>query len=217
MNHKLRILIADDHPITRRGLRQVVESEPDFEVVSEAGDGQSALEYMRRLRPQIAILDISMPKLDGLGVARATLEEALPVDLIFLTVYREEKLFSRAFELGVKGYVLKDSAATDIVSCLRAVAAGQHYTSPELTTYLVKSRRSAVSAEESRPGLEVLTPTERRVLRLLADYKTSKEIGEELFVSHRTVDTHRANICQKLAIHGSHALMKFALENKALL
>jgi DNA-binding NarL/FixJ family response regulator len=216
VNNKLPILIADDHPLSRRGLRQVIESEPDFEVVSEAGDGQSALESIRALRPAIAILDIGMPKLDGLGVAQVALEESLPVDIIFLTMYREEKLFSRALELGAKGYVLKDSAATDIVRCIRAVAAGQHYTSPELTTYLVRRRRPV---EGPRPGsgLEVLTLTERRVLRLLADYKTSKEIGEELFVSRRTVDTHRSNICLKLDIHGSHALMKFALEHKALL
>jgi DNA-binding NarL/FixJ family response regulator len=217
MNNKVRILIADDHPLSRRGLRQVIESEPDFEVVSEADDGQQALEDIRNLRPEIAILDIGMPKLDGLGVARALLEESLPPHLIFLTVYREEKLFSRALELGGKGYVLKDSAATDIVRCIRAVAAGQHFISPELTTYLVERRPSGASAEVSGLGLQALTPTELRVLRLLADYKTSREIAEALFISRRTVDTHRANICQKLDIHGSHALMKFALEHKALL
>jgi len=217
MNKKMRILIADDYPLSRRGLREVVESEPDIEVVAEAGDGESALDSIRTLGPDIAILDIGMPKLDGLGVARATREELLPVSIIFLTMYREERLLNRALELGAKGYVLKDSAATDIVSCIRAVAAGQHYTSPELTTYLVKRSRSRKPAKEPRPGLEQLTPTERRVLRLLADYKTSKEIAEELFISCRTVDTHRANICQKLDIHGSHALMKFALEHKASL
>src|SRR5262245_10321434 len=217
MNNKVRILIADDHPLSRRGLRQVLESEADFEIVAEAGDGQSALDGIRALSPAVAVLDIAMPKLDGLEVARVALEESLPVDIIFLTMYREEKLFGRALELGVKGYVLKDNAATDIVRGIRAVASGQHYASPELTTYLVKRRRPDAAAQELRPGLEALTPTERRVLRLLAEYKTSKEIGEELFISRRTVDTHRANICLKLDIHGSHALMKFALEHKALL
>jgi DNA-binding NarL/FixJ family response regulator len=130
-------------------------------------------------------------------------------------MYREEKLFKKALEAGVKGYVLKDSAASDIISCIKAVAAGQNYTSPELTTYLVSRVRQVDSLREPRSGAETLTATELRVLALLAEYKTSKEIAQELFVSPRTVETHRNNICQKLGIHGSHALMKFALAQKS--
>ena len=129
-------------------------------------------------------------------------------------MYREEKLFKKALEAGVKGYVLKDSAASDIISCIKAVAAGQNYTSPELTTYLVSRVRQVDALREPRSGAETLTATELRVLALLAEYKTSKEIAQELFVSPRTVETHRNNICQKLGIHGSHALMKFALDHK---
>src|SRR5689334_17094879 len=120
MGHKVRILIADDHPLSRAGLRQVIESKSDFEIVAEAGDGESALEGLRRLRPDIVILDIGMPKMDGLAVARAKTEESLPGAIIFLTMYREEKLFRRAIDFGAKGYVLKDSAATDIVNCIEA-------------------------------------------------------------------------------------------------
>jgi DNA-binding NarL/FixJ family response regulator len=217
MGTRLRILIADDYPLSRAGLRQVIESQADCEVVAEANDGESALESIRTLLPDIAVLDISMPKMDGLAVARAVREASLPVDIVFLTMYREEELFNRALEIGAKGYVLKDSAAADIVTCLRAVIAGQHYTSPELTTYLVKRSRSPAPAADPPSGIESLTPTERKVLSLLAEYKTSKQIGEELFISRRTVDHHRANICQKLGIHGSYALMKFALEHKSLL
>jgi DNA-binding NarL/FixJ family response regulator len=209
----LRIVIADDHPVFRLGLRQIIEEEPGLQVVGDAGDGQGALEMIRTLRPAIAILDIAMPQLDGLVVARELLVGESSVEIIFVTMFREEKLFNTALEAGVKGYVLKDSAATDIVSCIKAVAAGQHYASPALTTYLVKGvRRTA--ADKPRSGVESLTPTERRVLSLIADYKTSKAIGDELFISPRTVDTHRHNICQKLGIHGSHALMKFALGHK---
>jgi DNA-binding NarL/FixJ family response regulator len=214
MGRRLRILIADDHPLSRGGLRQVIEVKSDCEIVAEAGDGESALESIRKLQPDIAILDIGMPKLDGLAVARAISDEALPVGIVFLTVYREEKIFSRALEVGAKGYVLKDSAATDIVSCIRAVGAGEHYTSPEMTTHLIKRKRSRYSRIDPRTGVEALTPTECRILSLLADCKTSKQIGEELFISHRTVEHHRANICQKLDIHGSHALVKFALAHK---
>src|SRR5262245_9356756 len=211
--NKLRILIADDHRASRRGLRQFIELEPGLEVVAEAEDGQSALEGIRALKPQIAILDLRMPKLDGLEVARLTMEESLGVSIIFLTMYAEEKLLNHALEVGAKGYVLKDSAATEIVRCIRAVAAGEHYSSPTLAAYL--ETRNPSRSERSSLDLEVLTPTERRVLGLLADYKTTKEIGEELSISRSDVEMHRANICQKLHIEGSHSLMKFALGHKA--
>ena len=132
----LSIVIADDHPVFRHGLRHIIEGEPGFEVVGEAGDGQSALETIRTLRPAIAILDIAMPQVDGLAVAHQLLAEQSSVEIIFVTMFREERLFTKALEAGVKGYVLKDSAAADIVSCIKAVAAGQHYASPGLTTYL---------------------------------------------------------------------------------
>lgn len=214
---KQTIVIADDHPVFRHGLRRIIEAESDFEVIGDADDGQSALEMIQSLRPAIAILDISMPKLDGLGVARKLLGQKPPVEIVFVTMYREQKLFTQALEAGVKGYVLKDSAIIDIISCIRAVSAGQNYVSPELTTYLVNRVRKADTAGLSRSGLEALTVTELRVLSLIAGYKTSKEIAQHLSISTRTVETHRGNISQKLDVHGSHALMRFALAHKDLL
>lgn len=211
---ELSIVIADDHPMFRVGLRETIESEPGFKVVGEAGDGEQALEMISRMHPSIAILDVSMPKLDGLALARKLVVQEPAVGVILVTMYREQKLFTQALEAGVKGYVLKDSAVTDIISCIKAVAAGQNYASPELTTYLVKRVRQAETAGLARSDLEGLTTTELRILSLLAEYKTSKEIAQELFISPRTVDTHRNNICQKLEIHGSHALVKFALAHK---
>lgn len=215
MESAVEILIADDHPIVRQGLRQTIESGAGLKVVAEAGDGQEALAKIKELKPRVAILDIQMPLLDGFGVARAVREEGLPVELVFLTVYRDEEIFNAALDLGVRGYVLKDSAVSDIVACVRAVASGEHYASPALTSHLVNRSRRAAALVEERPGLASLTPTERQVLRLIADYKTSKEIAAELFISPRTVETHRNNICQKLDLHGSHALMKFALAHKS--
>jgi DNA-binding NarL/FixJ family response regulator len=215
MKGNVRIVIADDHPVFLQGLRQIIELEPGLEVVGEASDGNSALEVIRIFKPGIVILDIEMPRLDGLAVTRRLREQKVPIEVILLTVHREESLLSYALELGVKGYVLKDSAVTDIVSCINAVAKGEYYTSPALTTYLVN--RSRIAERSPRPSLFDLTPTERHVLRLIADYKTSKEIAEELGISRRTVETHRTNICQKLEIHGSHALMRFALEHKSRL
>jgi DNA-binding NarL/FixJ family response regulator len=212
MANQIRILIADDHPLLRQGLRLAIEADPRFGVIAEASNGRAALDQIQRLKPQIAVLDIDMPEMDGFAVARELRARQLPVAIIFLTVHRDERFFTEALQLGTKGYVLKDSAVTDIISSLEAVAAGEHFTSPALTTYLVKQRRGVPTTKSS---VQDLTATERRVLALIADYKTSREIGDLLHISHRTVQTHRANICTKLELHGSHALMKFALDHRS--
>lgn len=212
MAREVRILIADDHPLLRQGLRQAIEADLRFGVIAEASNGRAALDQIQRLKPQIAVLDIDMPEMDGFAVVRELRARQLPVDVIFLTVHRDERFFTEALQLGTKGYVLKDSAVTDIVSSIGAVAAGEHFTSPALTSFLVKQRRDATTTPAA--GLQDLTSTERRVLALIADYKTSREIGDLLHISHRTVQTHRANICIKLDLHGSHALMKFALDHR---
>lgn len=214
MDDEVRVVIADDHPIVRQGLRQTIEAAPELKVVAEAGDGREALERIRELRPEIALLDIDMPKLHGFDVARAIREERLPVEIVFLTVHSEPEFFRKGLELEAKGYVLKDCALTDIVACIRAVASGQHYASQSLTSYLVGMSRQPRERSAGGSGLGSLTPTERRVLRMIADYKTSRQIADELFVSPKTVQAHRANICLKLDVHGSHALMRFALEHK---
>jgi DNA-binding NarL/FixJ family response regulator len=210
MSAKIQILIADDHPIFRKGLRQSLEESDGLNVVGEAGDGKSALDLIRKLNPDVAILDISMPVLDGFAVAREISKANIRVSLIFLTGHQDESLFDEAMELGVLGYVLKESSMAEIAACVQAVSGGKNYTSPALTSYLV-SRRRRSPAPQDKPGIKDLTPTERRILKLIADYKTSREIAEELFISYHTVETHRRNICEKLELHGSHALMKFAL------
>jgi DNA-binding NarL/FixJ family response regulator len=214
MFNEIRLIIADDHPIFRQGLRQVIEREPNLKVIAEAGDGQTALERIAALRPEIAILDVDMPQMDGFSVARALQKHQLAVEIIFLTVHSEEEFFNEALALGAKGYVLKDSAVTDIVGSIRAVMSGQHYTSPALTSYLIGRRQPAAATAKSRISLNLLTPTERHILQLIAEYKTSKEIADLLHISLHTVQTHRKNICAKLELQGSHALMKFALEHK---
>jgi DNA-binding NarL/FixJ family response regulator len=216
MSRAIGILIADDHAIVRQGLRLAIEADARFTIVAEASDGRAALDQIQQLQPQIAVLDIDMPEMDGFAVAREVRARRLPVDIIFLTVYRDERFFSEALQLGTKGYVLKDSAVTEIVSSISAVASGEHFASPALTTYLIQSRRVTKPSAPQQPlGLLDLTTTERRVLALIAEYKTSREIGDALHISYRTVQTHRANICTKLALQGSHALMKYALSHKA--
>lgn len=217
MGDKLRVLIADDHPIFRQGLREVVEADATLLVVGEAGDGLTALQMIEQLAPEVVVLDIDMPGMNGFELVRELKRKSLPVKVVFLTMHKDEDLFNEALSLGALGYVLKDSAATDVVASIRAVAAGQHYISPAISTFLVhRSERTAVFAQE-HPGLGELTPAELRVLKLIADNKTSREIASALFVSPRTVENHRANICQKLNLSGSHALLKFAFEHKSQL
>jgi DNA-binding NarL/FixJ family response regulator len=181
-----------------------------LKVLAEAADGHECLALIEKLQPDVAVVDIDMPGLDGFAVARAIGERKLPVEVIFLTVHREEDFLNEAISLGVKGYVLKDSAVSDIVTAIKAVAAGQHFTSPAMTTYLFSHSRHTQTAI---PDLEDLTPAERRILRLIAEYKTNKMIADELFLSKRTVEKHREIICEKLGVSGSHALLKFALSH----
>ncbi len=215
LNHEIKILIADDHPIFRKGLRQVIESETGLQVVAEADNGATAFDLICQLHPHIAILDIHMPMMSGFDLARAIFDQGIEIEIIFLTMHKAEDMFAAAMDIGVKGYVLKDSAVTDIIGSIRAVASHQPYISPQLSSFLLNRSARRVELHREQPGLHRLTPTERRVLCLLAEYKTSKQIADELFIHPRTVDNHRANICQKLGLRGSHALMKFATEHKS--
>jgi DNA-binding NarL/FixJ family response regulator len=218
MPEEIRLVIADDHPLMRDALRRTIEAEPGLRVVAEAGDGREALQAILDHQPDLAILDIDMPGLDGFAVVRALRDKGQTVPVVVLTVHDDPAFFETALELGVKGYILKDSRASDIVAGVQAVASGQVYASPALTNFLFdRGRRPSAPVPDKTSGIERLTPTERRVLALVAAYKTSSAIAEDLGISVRTVQTHRANICEKLGIEGSHALMKFALENAARL
>ena len=212
---KIRIVIADDHPVVRQGLKQTIECDTSLKIVAESGDGKNALEQIRKFQPEVAILDINMPEMDGLVVARGVQEQKLPVEVVLLTMYREEEIFQEAMNLGVKGYVLKDSAAIEIIAGVKAAAAGQYYFSPSLSPYLLNRHNRAVALTKEKPGIKSLTPMERRVLKQIAEEKTSKEIAESLFISPRTVETHRTNICRKLQLQGSLALIKFVLSHKS--
>ena len=213
MKKTIRLLLAEDHPVYRDGLRQIIRTDVALSILQETGNGAEALRLARELRPDIAILDMDLPGLNGLDIARARQRERLPFEIIFLTMYREEDMFHEALALGAKGYVLKESAAADILQSIHAVAAGQHHVSPSLSGLLVA--RAAHTGTPS--GLETLTPAERRILKLIASDKTSKEIADALGLSPRTVENHRANMSAKLGLQGSHSLLKFAFENRGKL
>jgi DNA-binding NarL/FixJ family response regulator len=214
MKPEISIVIADDHPVFRQGLRQIIDMEDGLKVLGEARDGATALSMIRELKPDVAVLDINMPNMKGFDVAREIRQQGLKVGIIFLTMYDDERMFNEALNVGALGYLLKDSAISDIAESVRVVATGQHFISPSISRYLInRSSRTATLSEKS-PSLKDLTPAELRILKLISENKTSKEIAAQLFISYRTVENHRANICQKLGIHGSNALIKFALEHK---
>lgn len=211
----IRLVIVDDHPLMRRGIRQSLESSPGLKIVGEAGDGQAALELLVRCKPDVVVLDIGMPGLDGFDVAREIRKRGLAVEIVFVTAQADDSLLDEALSLGARGYVLKDSSAGDIVAGVRAAAAGGHYVSPAMTSYLVRGwQASQAQAPRRADSLKELSDGEMRILRLVAEFKTTREIAQELRLSPLTVETHRRNICEKLGIGGSNALVKFALAHQ---
>lgn len=215
MPDDIRLLIADDHPLFRQGLRQVIEKDTHLTVVAEADNGNAALRMISEFAPQIALLDLELPEKDGFDVVRGLHNKGLPTKVIFLTMHKDEMHFNEAMNLHVDGYVVKDSTAIDIIDCIRTVAAGRRYISPALSYHLLNRSLNTSSFFRRQPVLSELTPTEQRILALLAEYMTSREIAGELGVSVRTVENHRANIAAKLNLSGRFALVKFALQHKS--
>ena len=183
MKQEIRIVIADDHPLMRQGLRQVIEIEPNLKVVGEAGNGSEALAIIKELKPDAAILDVDMPHQDGFQVARSLLAQKNPAAIIFLTIHSEKQMFHAALDLGAKGYVLKDSAIDDIVAAINEAVSGRAFTSLPMTTYFTRRQNFNHAPDDQQLDLSQLTPTEYRILKLLAEYKTNKDIAAELSVS----------------------------------
>lgn len=211
----IRVYIVDDHPIFRAGLVQVISQDPGLELAGEESDGIRALERMRALKPEVAVLDIEVPGCSGLELAGELSRMKPPVAVVILTMHKEESVFNQAMDRGVMGYILKENAAVDLINGIKAVHKGETFLTPSISGYLLNRRRRRDTLFETVPGLNLLTPMEKRVLRLTGENKTCKEIGKELFISHRTVETHRNNIAQKLGLRGSHKLLQFAIEHRS--
>lgn len=210
----IRVLLIDDHPIVRQGLRHLIDAEPDLNVVGEAGDTAVGATLLGELRPNVAIIDLNLPNPGSIDLVRLCRQLEPAVAPLILTMHREESTFRDALERGAAGYVLKENASSDVLLGIRAVAVGGMYLSPSIAGFLSRWRDSRDS--QSNPSrIDPLTPTERRVLRLIAANRTTKEIAHELCISPRTIDTHRAHISEKLGLRGAQALLRFALENRA--
>jgi DNA-binding NarL/FixJ family response regulator len=215
MRDVIRVLLADDHPIVRRGLKATIEEDERLRVIAEAADGREALQKIFDLKPEIAILDIDMPGLNGLGVARELAQQSVDTRIIFMTFHANEDLMRAAMDVGGKGYLLKGSETDEIAAAIHAVSAGRTYIGSTMAAVLLKQSDKSGSA----PALDVsvLTPAEKKILRLISDGLSSKEIGDQLSIHYRTVENHRTNMCRKLNIEGANALARFALQNRAAL
>lgn len=215
--HRAKVLIVDDHPLFRRGLRQVITDDGQFELVGETGDGKAAMQLIKEKKPDIAVLDVKLPGFTGLEIAHQLQAARAVTRVIILTMHNEEALLHRALDNGAMGFVLKENAVEEIIKAIEAVAGGEHYFSPSVSGHLVHRRQRAESLAKEKPGLDDLTKAELRILKLIAAKKTSRDIAKELFISPRTVEAHRSNICAKLNLRGSHSLLQFALENRSSL
>jgi DNA-binding NarL/FixJ family response regulator len=214
---KTTVLIVDDHPILRHGLRQIIESDPAFQLVAEAGDGESALQHCSRLKPDVVLVDIHIPKLNGIALVRAIRNNPAAPPCLILTMNADEGSFNAAMDAGASGYLIKEEALEAVLLGLRTVTTGGIYVSPAASAFLLKRRQRASALKEEKSGLASLTPTENRVLQLVSENKTSREIAAELFISPRTVETHRANLCRKLDLQGANKLLEFAIKNRSQL
>jgi DNA-binding NarL/FixJ family response regulator len=216
MSEIIRVLVADDHPVVRRGLKATIEEETSLHVVAEAADGNQALQMISDLKPDVAILDIDMPGLNGLGVAREVMAQKLATRIIFMTFHADEDLMRAAMDVGGKGYLLKGSETDEVAAAVLAVQAGRTYIGSTMAAVLLKQPAESQGAGQVL-DISVLTPTEKKVLRLIADGLSSKEIGDELSIHYRTVENHRTNMCRKLNIEGANALARFSLQHRAAL
>lgn len=207
----LKVLIVDDHALFREGLRLLLEQSGQFTVVGEASDGQEALDVLNRTSPDIIILDISMPRMDGLEAARR-IRARLQTPILFLTVHDTDNYFFDALEAGASGYVLKDAIGADLIAALHVVHGGGIYLSPSVTKRLVEDYLMRVALGEERQSFDTLTPREQEVLQFIAQGLMNREIAERMFLSVNTVQTHRLHIMEKLNLHNRAQLLQFAVK-----
>ena len=203
---KLRIVVADDHTLVRAGLVTLMSRMPDVEIAGEVADGRAALKMVKELQPDIAILDISMPELNGLDAAEKLRHESPKTKVIILSMHANEEYVAQALKAGAAGYLLKDAATTELDMAIRVVAQGQFYLSPSISRQVVDTYLHG-----GPTGLDLLSPRQREILQLIAEGKSTREIAETLHLSVKTIETHRAQLMDRLDIHDVAGLIKYAL------
>jgi DNA-binding NarL/FixJ family response regulator len=212
----MRVLLADDHAIVRRGLRTLLETEPGVDVVGEAGDGLEAVRLCESLRPDALVLDVAMPKLNGIEVAARAQKLDRPPQILMLSMYADESYIIRALAAGARAYLLKDGTDEDLVPALRAVRRGKRYFSPAVTAVLVEDYIRQLQARGLSDSYHLLTEREREILQLLAEGRSNKEVAVLLELGVSTVETHRANLMQKLNLHNTAEIVLYAVRKRII-
>jgi two-component system, NarL family, response regulator NreC len=213
---KIRVLLADDHTILRAGLKMMLNAQPDIEAVGEASDGRHAISEAERLAPDVVIMDITMPECNGIEATRH-IKRLLPdVRVLVLTMHENEEYLFQTLRAGAAGYMLKEAADTDLISAIRVVASGRFYLSPSAQSMLVSDYLQRVHTGEERDSYGALTEREREILKLVAEGYTNSQIGERLFISPKTVDTHRTHVMDKLNLHSRAELVRYAMRRGLL-
>jgi len=205
---RIRILLADDHAVVRRGFQMILAEQPDMEIAGEAGNGREAVELAAKLKPDVVVMDVAMPELNGIEATRRMAESAPHARVLALSMHKDSVYVREILRAGARGYLLKDSVAADLVSAVRAVASGEGYLSPAVSDAVLDDYRRHVTNP-----IDLLTSREREVLQMLAEGKTNKEIAGILNLSVYTVDAHRGRIMEKLNLHSINELVRFAVRN----
>jgi len=212
MGQKYRIVIAEDYTILREGLRSLLLSSPEFEVVGEARDGREAIQCVVKYKPDLIITDLSMPRMDGMEAIREIKKESPKTKILVLTVHRAEEYILNTLKEGASGYLLKDSTHAELVMAVKKVLSGKLYISPEISEKVVEGYLEGRKTLKTRTAWDTLTHREREILKLIAEGYKNKEIADDLCISVKTVEKHRANLMQKLDLHSTSALTKLAFE-----
>jgi two-component system response regulator NreC len=213
---KIRILVADDHGIVRKGLRFLLERQPDMEVVGEASDGREVVRLSEELSPSVIIMDVAMPQLNGIDAAAQIIKKNPNTCIVMLSMYADESYLVRALSAGAKGYLLKDSAEVDIVRAVQVVSQGRPFFSPQISQALLEDYVRTLQQRGLQDSYELLTDREREILQLLAEGKSNKEVAALLDLSTYTVETHRTNLMHKLNLHNTAEIVLYAVRKKII-
>jgi len=217
-NHHVRkLIVAEDHAILREGLKMLLSIKPDLQIVDEASDGLEAVQKTTLLKPDLLIMDLGMPKMNGIEAIKEIRGINTNIKIVVLTAHESEEYIEAAFEAGADGYVLKDSTHSELLSAIEAVFAGKQYLSPAISSIVIHGYLAKKGKVGDKPSqADTLSPREKTVLKLIAEGYTNKQIGEMLYISPKTVDNHRTNLMRKLDIHKIHELIKFAIKKRII-
>ena len=212
MGQKVRIVIAEDHTILREGLKSLLSSNPDFEIIGEAEDGREAIRCVEKFKPDLILMDLSMPRINGLDAIKEIKKRFSETKILVLTVHKTEEYILATLKSGADGYILKDSTHAELVLAVKNVLSGKHYISPGISEKVIEGYLEGKKTLKRKSSWETLTQREREILKLIAEGYKNKEIGDYLCISPKTVEKHRANLMEKLDLHNVQALTTFAIE-----